>query len=113
MQTILYKDKVTEKSISNNNIPITLKQGAPKPMSAWLSGTGRNSVQKCKPFAWLVCGKSTFLMSKNKETVEIKVESKFILKVLKANLILDQIRLNIPFNSAIPQLFDLFLWALF
>ena len=37
MQTILYKDKVTEKSISDNNIPITLKQGAPKPVPAWLS----------------------------------------------------------------------------
>ena len=64
MQTILYKDKVTEKSISNNNIPITLKQGAPKPVPAWLSGTGKNSVQKCKHLMWLVRGTSTFLIRK-------------------------------------------------
>ena len=97
MQTILYKDKVTEKSISNNNIHITLKQGAPKPMSAWLSSTGRNSVRKCKPLTWLVCGTSTFLIQKNKETVQINVELKFILKVIKANLILDEIRLKYSF----------------
>ena len=77
-----------------------------------LSGTGRNLVRTCKPLARLVRGTSMFLIRKNKETVEnclqIMVEVKFILKVIKANLMLDKISLNIPFNFAIPQSFHLF-----
>ena len=61
---------------------------------------------------------STFLIRKNKETVEnclqITVELKFILKlVITANLILNKIKLNIPFNLATPRSFHLFLRALF
>ena len=58
-----------------------------------------------------------FNEKKNKETVEnclqITVELKFILKVTKANLILDEIMLNIPFNFPIPRSFHSFLRAPF
>ena len=57
------------------------------------------------------------MKKKNKETVEnclqITVELKFILKVTKANLILDEIMLNIPFNFPIPRSFHSFLRAPF
>ena len=60
---------------------------------------------------------STFLIRKNKETVEncLQItELKFILKLVKtANLILRKIRLNIPFNLATPRPFHLFLRAPF
>jgi len=53
-----------------------------------LSGTGRNLVQTCKPFTQLVRGTSSFLIRKNTGTVEnwlqIKVELKFMLLVIKA-----------------------------
>ena len=46
---------------------------------------------------------STFFIRKNKETVEnclqMTVELKFTLKVIKANLIFNKIRLNIPFTT--------------
>ena len=73
-----------------------------------LSGTGRNLVQTCIPLTWLFCGTSTFLIRKNKETAEncLQITVKFILKVIKANLVLDKIRLNIPFNFTIPQSFS-------
>ena len=48
----------------------------------WLSGTGRNVVQTCKPLSWLVHGTSTFLTRKNTETVknwlQIAVELVFL-----------------------------------
>ena len=37
--------------------------------------------------------------------LQIRVELKLILKVIKANLILDKIRLNVPFNFAIQWSF--------
>ena len=71
----------------------------------------------CKPLTCFICGTSTFLIKRNEETVEnclhITVELKFILKVIKANHILDKLRLNIPFNFTILRSFHLFLQAPF
>ena len=83
-----------------------------------LTWTGRKLVLLCKPLTWLVYRTSTFLIRKNKETVEnclqITLELKFVLKlVITANLILNKIRLNIPFNLATPRSFYLFLRAPF
>ena len=62
-------------------------------------------------------GQARFYLEKNKETVEnclqIMVEVTFILKVIKANLRLDKISLNIPLNFAISWSFHLFLPAPF
>ena len=54
-----------------------------------LSGTGRSLhvVRTCKPLTWLVCGTSTFLITKKKDCLQITVELKFILKVINTNLI--------------------------
>ena len=77
------------------------------------SGTGRNLVRTCKPLTRLVHGTSSFLIRKNTATVEnwlqITVELKFMLLVIKVNLMLDEIRFNIPFNFAILRPFHLFL----
>ena len=87
--------------------------GCAKTYVRW-SRMGRNLVQTCKPLTWLVYGTSTFLIRKNTGTIEnwlqITVELKFIL-VIKANLMLDEMRSNIPFNFAILQPFHLFFWS--
>ena len=69
-----------------------------------LFGTRRKLVRTCKPLTWLVCGTTTFLMRKNKEIVanchQITVELKFIFLIIKANLMLDEIRFKVfPLTS--------------
>ena len=86
-----------------------------------LSGTGRNLVRTWKPLTWFVRGTSTFLIfnrqKKNRNSWKLTSNYNrikiYLIVINKANLILDKIMLNIPFNFAMPRPFYLFSHAPF
>ena len=76
------------RNVANLNLTLDMARTGCTKTYVRLSRTGRNLVQTCKPLAWLVCGRSSFLIRKNTGTVEnwlqIKVEFKFMLLAIKA-----------------------------